>query len=126
MSQSFGQNYQNNNVIATGPVQASCSHMGSNAETVHDRSQPTMTLDLRELNNYHIQATILHEFGHALGLAHEHQQPEFWTHMEKFLDVPKMQEHSQFESEPKFREQCMKLRNGKGWKYDPKSVMHYS
>ena len=84
-----------------------------------------MTLDLRKLDDYHIQATILHEFGHALGLAHEHQQPEFWNVMERFLHVPGMLGCSQFESEPEFRAQCLELREGKG-DYDAKSIMHYS
>jgi hypothetical protein len=29
-----------------------------------------------DINRYYLQSTVLHEFGHALGLIHEHQRPD--------------------------------------------------
>ena len=32
----------------------------------------------------------MHEFGHALGLRHEHQRSDFWRCIEHFVDITKM------------------------------------
>ena len=61
--------------------------MGCLAETV-SLDHPTMVLNLRNcVDDYHKEFTILHQFGHALGLGHEHQHPEYLATMEKFIDV---------------------------------------
>lgn len=55
------------------------SMIGSNANTRQYRSQPTMWLQSvssKFLKNYkEYKQLVLHEFGHALGLIHEHQHP---------------------------------------------------
>ncbi|KAK7438223.1 hypothetical protein VKT23_018154 [Stygiomarasmius scandens] len=59
----------------TGP--GSWSYVGTDATNV-DKSQPTMNLGwLADANppSKEDAATILHEFGHALGMMHEHQSP---------------------------------------------------
>jgi serralysin len=50
------------------------SAIGTHAKTM-DENQPTMHLD-RTDNSKAFRSTALHEFGHALGLQHEHQHPE--------------------------------------------------
>ena len=45
-----------------------------------------MVLNLSNQNDYNKMHIILHEFGHALGLGHEHQHPEYIRVMEQFLD----------------------------------------
>ena len=72
----------------------SASHVGTIAATI-DENEPTMWLDLapthyeaREKSAVRYKATILHEFGHALGLQHEHQHPDAPSQYtsEKLLD----------------------------------------
>ena len=33
---------------------------------------------------------VIHEFGHALGLGHEHQHSDFWKLIKPYVDVAKM------------------------------------
>lgn len=50
--------------------------------------EPTMELDLKGCyNDYMIEYNILHQFGHALGLCHENQHPDYLEVMSDFLDV---------------------------------------
>lgn len=54
----------------------SWSHVGSSALSV-PYNQPTMQLGwvTEELDDTELQQVVLHEFGHMLGLVHEHQNP---------------------------------------------------
>jgi len=54
----------------------SWSHLGTDARNI-PRDQPTMNLGwlTEDLPEARAQAVVLHEFGHALGLIHEHQNP---------------------------------------------------
>lgn len=56
----------------------SWSYVGAQNETIA-QAQPTMNLGWVNANSptmdAHEKGTILHEFGHALGLMHEHQSP---------------------------------------------------
>lgn len=56
----------------------SWSLLGKQAALETDRTQPTMNFGwLRpDSSDEDIQEVVLHEFGHALGLIHEHQNPE--------------------------------------------------
>ena len=49
------------------------SLVGRTAEKKKYKGHPTMTLNL---GKDHQRRTILHEFGHVLGLKHEHQRPD--------------------------------------------------
>lgn len=52
------------------------SYVGTDAKSI-PQSDPTMNLEISELTtNDEIRRVVLHEFGHALGLMHEHQHPE--------------------------------------------------
>jgi len=58
--------------------QGSWSMVGTDANTVADKAKPTLNLGwLADRNppSAEDRATILHEFGHALGMMHEHQSP---------------------------------------------------
>ena len=50
------------------------SYIGTHAKQVAE-DKPTMHLD-RTDDSKTFRSTVLHEFGHALGLMHEHQHPE--------------------------------------------------
>ncbi len=69
--------------------------------------------------------TVLHEFGHALGLAHEHHHPEL---MSKFVDnvIDVCMERFKITSEQCERNLLAKTFQLAHEGYDPKSIMHYS
>ena len=84
------------------------------------------------------KSLVIHMFGHALGLGHEHQRLDFWNGIRKYIDFKRM------ESDPRVND-CFFNKNellnpGKksGGKqgtspkstpvksnYDPDSIMHF-
>ncbi len=98
-----------------------CSQVGTNAETVPKGSKEenaTMWLNLT-VDDRSKEHLVMHEFGHALGLGHEHQQAYFWNNIGKFLRKDCIAEH--------FRIEDVKIMEDSGPKsqYDPDSIMHY-
>lgn len=70
-----------------------------------------------------IQSDVLHEFGHALGLEHEHQHPGCPFHW----DYPALQTKTQWNPE-ELRRNFEKIpsQDVTVSQYDPKSIMHYA
>ncbi len=56
----------------------SWSLLGRYAQLITDKSEPTMNYGWLKPNSSDedVQEVVLHEFGHALGLIHEHQNPD--------------------------------------------------
>ena len=71
---------------------------------------------------------IIHEFGHALGLGHEHQRSIFWSCIKAFTDTEKMKNDLNV-TEKQFAIDWKEIDSpGTGldvMDYDPDSVMHY-
>jgi hypothetical protein len=113
----------------------SWSYIGTRARTVEDATQPTMNLEMSlETSDLEFRRTVLHEFGHALGLVHEHQinqgNPIRWN------EAAVIQAHAYVWSEAMVRVQILdryksaSIFNRSGPKYtttkfDPKSIMLY-
>ena len=107
------------------PNGRSYSSVGVAAESV-DRSKPTMVLGLIKGNHSYNNHIGVHEFGHALGLEHEHQRSKFWSIAQKFIDVDKMRKDSHLKSTDIDGDYLECHQTGEGSAgYDPDSVMHY-
>lgn len=91
-----------------------------------------MSLDLSP-TKYDYKPTILHEFGHALGLDHEHQlpgAPPQYVHEElvKYLTKypPSLDPNETLESYIEVNWAAMKAdADSVVGQYDPQSIMHY-
>ena len=114
--------------ILVGGSGRSWSNIGRSAELT-DTSRPTMVLSLKGLTAYQQKYIVIHEFGHALGLYHEHQREDFWNIASTVLDVDKMKNDPlmkdvDFERDI-FPRQLGATSTLSRTGYDPQSVMHY-
>ena len=86
---------------------------------------PNMWLDLSEGDDHHKQHLVVHEFGHALGLGHEHQRPDFWKLIGPFIDKKMVENDMDTLSCDWKMDKHLEVKKGKATSYDSDSVMHY-
>ena len=118
-------------VIGTVETGGNWSMVGMEATEVTDLKKPTMQLNLGGHTPDLQESLVVHEFGHALGLEHEHQSSDFWDVVGEFLDVEKMKKDPQVSTA--FEKQwARKASTGSEEpsvnslsEYDPESIMHY-
>ena len=106
-------------------IKGSWSKLGSAAESVA-LNKPTVVLNFDHCrNDFDIQATIVHQFGHVLGLGHMHQHPYYWNVIMKFLDLTKMLNDLDMPRK-QFDTQWSNMQYVEHFnKYDENSIMHY-
>ena len=107
------------------------SKIGKKAKHV-ESDQPTMWLNLRSggIDDSFKRYLVVHEFGHALGLGHEHQRSDFWKILKPYLNKEEMKldlssigvDGASFKQDWGGQKKSIK---GKATAYDSKSVMHY-
>ena len=104
-----------------------------------DRKEATMQLSLRGYHAELQESLVIHEFGHALGLEHEHQRSDFWKIIGKHLDLEEMKKDplvspsSSEEGKAAFGKDWLamptiseaKTESDCNYDYDPLSIMHY-
>lgn len=86
-----------------------------------------MWLNLRSGGDDYKKHVVIHEFGHALGLGHEHQRSDFWKRLKSCncIDIDAIKSEV---GEASFKvnwgkDSDYKRKNATA--YDPHSVMHY-
>ena len=91
------------------------SYLGCQAECC-GQDEPTMWLNLSSGSDDYKEHIIIHEFGHALGLGHEHQRSDFLIHVLPCIAINCAVEEAIM----------IQNNNENAVKYDPHSIMHYS
>ena len=104
------------------------SYVGTDAES-QNRNSHTMTLSYtgRE-KKYDFKSTVLHEFGHALGLLHEHQHSEFPFTWNDDKVVAFYLDRFGWPRKKTFDNVIKRYGKGSGFtneRYDKYSIMHY-
>ena len=115
--------------------------VGKFAERVTKNSDPTMSLDLSKdsrQNDAEKRSLVIHEFGHALGLGHEHQRSDFWGKVGEYFDKDSVESALECSIERKassaggkkatFEMDYYDTTDGlsnSSETYDPDSIMHY-
>lgn len=84
-----------------------------------------MWLNLKGTDSYK-EHLVMHEFGHALGLGHEHQRAVFWDNLREFLRDGVVEKFFK-DKGMSFATDGQSYQKIPGWrsKYDPYSIMHY-
>jgi hypothetical protein len=85
-----------------------------------------MVLNFSGMNDKEIKATIIHQFGHALGLGHALMKPDVWRLLKPLVNLNEMMNSLAVHNVSDLE----KLWCGKGLRqedlnYDEESVMHY-
>ena len=106
--------------ISFNPKEGCSSHVGTDCYTVKDQTESTMNFGWFDVG------TVLHEFGHVLGLEHEHQSTFDNTINWNYKKLYKWADEVLHWTEKDVKEQILDpLEESEGTSYDPESIMLY-
>ena len=106
--------------------------IGTDANKVKS-PKPTLVLNLNCPEEKDRRSLVIHEFGHVLGLGHEHQRKDFWKAIKKHIDMKKMK-HDPWVTDNFFKAKTKKVTRFLAStmkpppfdsQYDPESIMHF-
>jgi len=93
-----------------------------------------MILNLGEVTDNMKKNQVIHQFGHVLGMPHEHERSDFWSIVERHVDKRRMEKRYREQLKGSRDHQDKEFSYEKQWKkikhqkhplcYDPHSVMH--
>lgn len=115
--------------VSFNPDGSSWSYIGTSAKNVN-QNEPTMNFGWFVegiTTDEEFRRTILHEFGHVLGLIHEHQSPRGAINWNKLVVYNYYWKHFKW-TEHEVNENIFKKYEGRRIQYtdyDPSSIMHY-
>jgi len=105
----------------------SWSYVGNKANK--HKGKTTMQLDLSDANCYQVnkRSLVVHEFGHALGLEHEYQHPDFWDRIAEFIDGKEISKHLKVGNQLCSSAGVLSRSRKSSYQsdYDPHSIMHF-
>ncbi|XP_064390076.1 uncharacterized protein LOC135337974 isoform X3 [Halichondria panicea] len=106
----------------------SWSKVGTAATWETDKNMATMVFNLYGMTKAVQRSIVIHEFGHALGLDHEHQRSDFWDVLQPFTIGTNQMKNGDSGRCISASEAVFNLRETIGsdrTEYDSKSIMHY-
>ena len=101
--------------------------IGTDAKEIKDKTKPTMNLALNDprMDPDFQKSLVIHEFGHSLGLEHEHQRSDFWSVLADFINMDTVKRDPDLKEMDIARDLLKLPEGGDSSPYDPDSVMHY-
>ena len=112
------------NVCIDSSADGSWSALGCEAKHT-PKSKPTMVLNFKAMNEDEVKTTVIHQFGHALGLGHALMKPNKWEVLKPHLKIDEMMRSYGSPNIDSFEVQWTgKNMNKEDVNYDPGSIMH--